>query len=405
MRKIAKSVLEFMAFFLPFLLDLYYGIVVYGNRSSTDDGLYYSSGLIYVEQGIMKGNLTAFLVQCEQPPLAKILMVIPQLILSFFGVPVASEIAPRVFERLFSSVCLGLICLATYKIGNRLRDYRSGALAWLLTVAQFFIIPYEVWLRTSIGLAEINGARLVFSAGAGIIPYFLLCTTELSSIFFICLSVYYLLDPDKKWNLTKAGVCYGFACLTKFSAIPILPAISFFWHLYKTRELRDAALKTSRFILIGLIILFLGNPVFWKIDLFSVFLSRFNLPETRHTSNFPWLILKNLFWDQDEGRRWISYSLLSIWQYPVSLYIESWLLQSFIFLFLYMSLRRKTLSDAQVMPLIWFSVIYCLFGLDVKLAQVEPYADQFFPPLSLFCSISLLTLLDENMKLAEQKRV
>ena len=140
MARIGKAILESMMFFLPFLLDLYYGLIIYGSNPSTDDALYYSSGLIYID-GIIKGNLEAFLVQCEQPPLAKILIVLPQLVLSLFGIHIAPEIAPRVFERLFSSTCLGLTCFMTYKIGNKLLDYRSGALAWLLTVAQFFVIP------------------------------------------------------------------------------------------------------------------------------------------------------------------------------------------------------------------------------------------------------------------------
>lgn len=388
-----KPVLLLLLFAVPCVIDLYLGLVVWGDLSHIDEGLYYKTAGEYLE-GVIKGDTSKFLALSEHPPLAILMVGVFRLILTSIGFG-----NPRIVERVFGAVCLGAVSLVSYKIAERTRGGGAGFLAWILTAAQLIIVPYEFWAKGPLKRAEINSFTLTASLWKeGMAPYFQFAPMVLSTMIFMSLSVYFLIDHKDNRNLTKAGICYGLASLMN-SAIPLtLLTICFLWLAHRT-GLRQAVIKTLRYGVIGWIFSILGNPVFWSIGNFLFFVERFTSGEVAHTANHIYVFLKSQFWGGmfftdiaggDESLTVGYIVLMRITLYWVTVYIELWLAQLFLILSVFSLAKGKPIMDERIIFLAWLSVMFLFLSVMMKpTGFVEPHLDYLVPPLALYCTYTL----------------
>ena len=360
--------------------------------SRIDEGLYFMTAQYYLE-GIGEGDMSRFLALSEHPPLAILMVGVFKLLLTPFGLDKA-----RIVERVFSSVCLGVVSIVSYLMAEKRRGVNAGLLAWFLTAGQLIVIPYESWGKGLAGRAEVNGFSLTFTGG-GAAPYFQFAPMVLSTMVFISLTLHFLLDYEDQGSLVKAGICYGLASLMNSVAPPILFAICFIWLTYKI-GIRSAAVKTGRVLMIGLMFMVLGNPVFWNLDRLTLSVKRFvSTNGVAHVANHPFVLLKSLFWGGtfysevrggDEPLT-VSYLILTgTLLYWVKVYLEMWLVQLFLILSVYTALRGSPLRDERTLFLAWFSVFFLFLSMMMKpVVFIEPHLDYFIPPLALYCTFTL----------------
>ncbi len=384
--------LLFLLFAIPSITDMYLGLVVWKDRMHIDEGLYYRTAGDYLK-GIVELDPSKFLSLPEHPPLAIILLGFLRVLLSPLGLD-----SPRTAERIFAAICLGAVSLVSYLVAYRHRGKRAGLLAWLLTGMQLIIVPYEFWVNGLLNKAEINGFTLTASLWrSGMAPYCQFATMVLSTMIFVSLSIHFLIDYEKKGNLTRAGICYGIASLMN-SAIPAtLITICFLWLTYKL-GVRRAIAKTFRYGIIGISLLILGNPVLWNLKRLQSSIEVFSAGETAHIANHPYVLLKNQFWGGrfhdipggDEPLTVAYLVLIGILLYWVKVYLELWLVQLFLILAIYTAIKSRPVKDERVLFLVWFSVMFGFLSMMMKPSGfVEPHIDYFVPPLGLYCAYTL----------------
>ena len=371
----------------PFLTNLFFGLVVWGGKETTDADVWYRIGSTYVE-GLAQGDLSVVFLLPDHGPLIYILMGILAKVLSFLG-----STNHILAQRLFSAVLACLVSYLTYQLGRQLGGDKVGLLSWFLVYTSLVFIPYEYWLKGSGNMAEINGFRLVFTIMANLeVPYFQFAVAELLMLCMIELSIFYLVKMEENSEVVKPSIFFGLALLVKFSCLPILIITGFFWFLHREDMVWKALTNTARYLGGAVLIAIVFNPVFWSPASFLKFLEFFTSDFARNVSPLHWIILKNLV-SSRQGLRQVYLAMYRMMSYPAALFIESWLFQLFVFTILAAFIKKKKLDTHSLLPFFWFCSTYLFFMFNEKTSQVEPYIIHLFLPMALFCSLIWMRLL------------
>ena len=368
-----------LMFLIPFVISLSYG-AAYDWPRGRDERLYYDVGKSYV-QGLRHLDFTVFDLNPEHPPLAKLVIGLLDSGLSYWGLdyfPLA--------VRLQTSLFLSMTCVMSFIIGKKIGGLRSGLTSWILLTPQFFLAPYGLWLGT-----ELNLIRL-----GGVTPIFLCTPLDIPCVFFVALSMYFLLDLQERHSIFKLGLCYGLASLTKLIAVPTVPAIILLWLLLQGKKLGESLRILVICVAVGLVVFYVGNPAVWNPkDLIRPFVV---MESVENTSTWYESFILNI--SGEDNLFFLTRFLMTILMYPTGLFVELYLVKLFTVLLLYMVLRRIPLSDSQLLLLIWFLTHYLFLSLITRTVMigsyiVNYYAVQYFVPLALFCATVVSTLYQD----------
>ncbi len=205
------------------------------DSATFDEGLYVTAGYSYLKTGDFRMNV-------EHPPLAKLLLALP-LILLDPTLPLGDPSWAKADLLDFSRVFL---------YGNRVPADRMLFAARMVAIlfTLMFGLAVALWAKWSFGAPAALVALFLFATDPNIIAHGRYATTDLLLAFFFFLAVAawagYLVRRRVR-DLLWCGVTLGLALLTKFSAVLLLPVFAV---LYVCRawqeEGQDRAATASR---------------------------------------------------------------------------------------------------------------------------------------------------------------
>jgi len=332
-----------------------------------DERIYYSVGTAYIHEGLIKGRIEIFLANCWHPPLSKIITGLLTVVL--FPMGLGSYPIPI---RIHSSLMLAILAFVTLNLGTKLFGYRSGLIAVVLMLGQFFL------QRGLTYLSQLTHAHWV------------LASINLTALISMSATIYFLYDFERRKNLWLTGVFYGLSMLSRFNAVPIMGFILLIWILSRSNSGRSAFKSILIAYLVGFAILFLGDPVFWRLDLFSKFLlmSKTDIGWGPEHSIFIWADFMDslehaphLDFVIGEAMRLIVYLLV----YPARLFQAMFLVPLFIVLLMIVSLRKKMLPCSYFLILVWLLTTFLFLDVFFK-RDITYYPIDLIPALSLICA-------------------
>ena len=371
-----------LLFLVPFLFDLWLILVRYRNYvpgPPPDELLYYTAGGIYIE-GIRRLDFSVFLFNSEHPPLSKLFIGLFRLILN----PLGLDVYP-IPVRLCTSFFLGLTCIGTYELGEKIGDMRVGLTSWFLYIIAIFSTPLELWL----GRKEISGIVFRWDLGVPLMPIDYPC------LFFSLFCVYYAFDYGRKNNIPlKVGLLLGLAALSKFTAIPILSSLIALWMIYKKTDFKAFIRDYSIILGVASIVFYAGNPVIWNpLNVMSVL--KQSAGHKQLDLRYGVFLSSPKVLSLEPGVGGWAWFLADLLFYPLALFIDSPLFTLFPLAIIYATLKQIPLNDAQFLVLLWFSIAYITifqFAWTIVLGSyfVNYYVVAMFPPLALYCSLILV---------------
>lgn len=394
--KTRKLLRDILLFITPFIISLIFPSIPAVSKHTTSrvlgvERFYHASGIGYV-QALSTGNLKYFIGGYGknphwETPLSKIVVGLLYLLLKPFGLS-HYPIPTRIHAALF----LSLTCLLTYKLAEKIRDSKTGIIAWFLLFPSFFLTPYEIWFDDELLGLMISEPHPHTAFGS--------CLVDLQSITFLILSIYYLYDFENGRNLIKAGFFFGLANLSKRIAFPILLIFSGIWFIYKKCGPRLFFKNFITYNVIGLSILIIGNPVWWDPTNIPVFLS-----DPLQTYN---MFHSTVLMDIVKGGDILQYRLIRyltyLQTYPLVLFTEFYLIQLFTIVNVVSLVHPFRLKEEHIVSVAWFFSAY-VFIASVEMSTiigsylVNYYAIHFFPPLALYCSM----VISDNLNYLPQK--
>ncbi|RLE60979.1 MAG: hypothetical protein DRJ32_02050 [Thermoprotei archaeon] len=210
----------FLVIVIPFLIRLFTWCFL--SRiiplSNYDTFVYLPVGSRYIK-GILDHDVSVLLLNCEHPPLAKLLIGLSIYLFGFTN----SFNASVLLHAMISSI----IAYFIYLMGAK-NSERKGLLSWVLFTFDPFSIHWTIsWL-------------------------------DIPMLMYMTIGIYLLYYTDNKHRYVPAGVMFGLAFLCKYTSILILFIFIMLSHLFKVINIR----YSLKAIAIGLIIL-LFNPQFW----------------------------------------------------------------------------------------------------------------------------------------------
>jgi len=349
--KHSNSLLVFSSSLLVYLLFL---LIWKRDCYVPDETLYHSVGLAYV-RGIASGDPNVFLLNCEHPPLAKIITGVFVIGLDAFGL--GGYPFPT---RIHFSLAVALLAVSVFKIGEKLGGRRAGYLFWL------FFLPVPAVTSTN---------------------YY--SVVDATSLLFLLLAFKsFLLER----RYLRGGVLYGLASLSKFVPLPLFPAMIISWILYK-RIGRGEILGMLKSICFGLLVFWLGEPLLWNVRLFSVMVQRLAL----HKHSLA--IWSTPFLHFVEGERGAIFEIMAFVFYTISYPCERFLSVNpyvVLVIFLYfLAVKGWRLLDTEALLLLWVSVAHLIFAVH----RVRMWYHDFWVvlPMSLFLASIVSRLIEKRL--------
>ena len=276
-----------------------------------------SAGVAYAK-GLLSGDLTVFRIHTQHPPLAKLItgiisLLLEPLNLGYYPVP----------PRLHFSLVVALLGILAYNVGSHVHGQSAGFLFWLL----FLPIPF---------VSSIN--------------YY--STLDVTSLLFLCLGFYFLLVKKRKWI---GGIFYGLASLSKYVPLPLFPIVTLSWNLYDGVD-RKTLGKMLQSFLLGLAIVFIGNPLLWNPESLQLMTGTLSLHGQSHAI---WTSpLLHFIEDRKKAAFEIVAFLFYLISYPSEKFSGLNLFIPVIIILYWSVLKRHRLSRFQVFLLLWTSTLY-----------------------------------------------
>lgn len=340
---LTKHINTLLVFSLSLTLYLIFLLVIVRDVQVSDESLYHNVGLAYVN-GIASGNIEAFLLNSEHPPLAKIITGLFVVFLEPFGL--GEYPFPT---RIQFSLTVALLAVYIFRIGEKIGDHTSGWLFWL------FFLPVPA-------ITSKNYYSIV----------------DATSLLFLLLAFKSsLLEKRQK----RGGIFYGLASLSKFIPLPLYPAVVMSWSLYK-REKREEILSKFKWICAGLLIFWLGEPLLWNTRLFFLMIDSLYL----HKHSLAIWSVPLLHYV--EGETEAIFEIIAFLFYTISYPSERFLsLNPYVLLMasLYLLvLKNQKLTEIETLLLLWVSVTHLIFAVN----RVRMWYHDFWMvlPMSLFLS-------------------
>lgn len=381
MTKILKNsrrlyLLYLSLFLIAFSINAYYALVVQFNYPEVgNELLYYDLASLHVEY-LFRGNFDFGSIPeaagDSNPPLSKIVLGLFRLAFDYLGV----DVFP-IPSRLLSTAAIGLTCVYVFAIGHKVKDLSTGLLAYLLLTPSFVLIPYEFWVS-----GELNGFRISLDWAYGFNR-----VTDSTCMLFLTLSVYYLLGKDMR--ISRAAIFYGLASATKYVAIPIIPSFFLLHSLSQDNDLRKTSKKLLTLIVVGVVVFIVGNPLTWSIGRATKTLST-----VRGAFEFQTLLSETL-WKMitEDFDYYLFRFLIHFIALPVGLFIEVYLVQMFAIILLLQLVGKLPFISEQMSMIEWSSVVFLTLSMIKSIVIggwiINYYSILLFPPLSIFCSLSL----------------
>jgi 4-amino-4-deoxy-L-arabinose transferase-like glycosyltransferase len=289
----------------------------------------------------------------DSPPLSKLITGIFIHTLSVFGVTKPIPI------RLHCSILLSGTSVICYSIAKKLGDESTGLLAWFLVTIQPILQP--------------EGA------------YLFLSSLDITCIFFLSLSAYYLLQDNTK-GLVLTGIFFGLATLSKYVAFVILPPFILTWTMLNSRNNSEAIKKTAIATGIGLILHLLFNPMITVPTLRETMI---NWQIREGNVHFQWSADRILLLQAFMGKSPLDVSLtrfmLKMYSLPIQLIAGYYLMSFTLLTIFYAAYNRITLSREELFPLLWFFFTFLFLELHWK--HHSYYKLLLFPSLAIFTSL------------------
>jgi len=339
-----------------------------------DEYIYYTVGGNYVRKGVLGGDVSVFLENCEHPPLSKLITGSFRVLLAPFGL----DYYP-VPVRLHCAVQMALLALAVFLVGMRFYNQEIGLLAWGLLVSQFYFQRGFTYLSTFTHM------------------FWPLASISLTCQTFMTLSLYFLYNHEKGRNLALAGLCLGLSALSRFIAIPVLLTTIVTWVTFKTRNARLAAGQILRIVLVAGLTFFAGHPLLWD--------PRYIIPLLRTiTSKMGWgpggsiylhaTFMQALIKTKNPSLILIEALRLTVYilAYPAKLFVSMFLVPLLLLSLLICSLKKKKIEDHILMWLTWLSSTLLFLEILFK-RDIIYYPVDLIPPLALLCSWFLIQIL------------
>ena len=339
-----------------------------------DEYIYYTVGGNYVRKGILDGDISAFLENCEHPPLSKLITGGFRILLAPFGL----DYYP-IPIRLHCAVQIALLSVAIFLLGTRFSNRETGLLAWVLLLGQFYFQR---------GFTYLSALTHMFWPLASIS---LTCQT------FIALSFYFLYNREQKGHLTLTGFFLGLSALSRFIAIPILLTTTITWVTFKTKNPRLAGEQLLRILLIAGLTLLVGDPLFWNPKHASFLLSTINSKmgwgprgSTYLHATFIQALLqaKNPPFIVAEALRLAVYILA----YPAKLFVSMFLFPLLLVSLPFYLLKTRYTDECILIWLVWLSTTFLFLEILFK-RDIIYYPVDLIPPMALLCSKFLIQIL------------
>jgi hypothetical protein len=272
--------------------------------------------------------------------------------------------------RVYSSLMLAILSFIVLNLGTKLFGYRSGLIAVALMLSQFFL------QRGITYLSQLTHA------------HWLLASVNLTSLVFMSASLYFAYNFERGRNLWLTGLFYGLSMLSRFNTIPIVGLVLLIWICSRSDSARSTLRSVALIYLLGFAVLFLGDPVFWRLDFISTFflVSKAKIGWGPDHSMFIWAdfmgtlqTAPHMDFVVDETLRLIVYLL----EYPAKLFQAMFLIPLFIVLLV--TRRGRVNRSACFLVLLWLSTTFLFLDVLFKRA-ITYYPVDLIPALSLICA-------------------
>jgi len=297
-----------------------YLLLLLGFRSSQaipDEKKRMYAGIAYA-RGLLSGDLTAFRVHPQHPPLAKLITGVITLLLE----PVNLAHYP-IPPRLHFSLVVALLGVLAYGVGERIDGHPSGFLYWLL----FLPIPF---------LSSTNYYSVL----------------DVTSLLFMCIGFYFLLVEKRK---LIGGFFYGLSSLSKYVPLPLFPIVVLSWSIYDGAD-RNTITDMLQSFLLGLMVVFVGNPLLWSLESLQLMMGTLS---THQQSYAIWTSPLLHFVEGEKNAVFeIVAFLFHLISYPSEKFLGLNLFIPFIIMLYWSVLKHHTLSRFQVFLLLWTSTLY-----------------------------------------------
>jgi len=312
-------------------------------------------------RGLLEGKEASYYVSgytlqrtSDSPPLSKIITGSFSLLLSKIGY--GSYPIPI---RIHSSLFLAGICTISYLIGRSLAGDSAGFVAWILLLFQPILQPQG--------------------------PEICLASLDITYLFFIATSVYFMLNPESLRNLLIASIFFGFASLSKYTAFFILPPFFFVWILLHNRSLKETIKSEAIFLAVGVFLHLLLNPYLTDPILRETMISwQFR----EGNAFFKWasneIPLVQTILDREGFDITIVKLIIRFYTLATELLMSYYLLQLSIMTLFYAAWRKESLTRDELMPFLWFA--FSLLFMQIHSKHFFYYDIILFPGLALFLS-------------------
>jgi len=352
-----------LLFLVPFLIRygwaLYFAPVPF---LTPDELIYPLAGKAYVHS-LVSWDLTGFAVNAEHPPLSKLFTALFICLLGPLGF--SDIVALRVQSCLFSA----LTCVVAYQVGSK-AGRTIGLLSW--------------------ALLSFDPISIVFS----------IASLDVTSLFFASLAFKWFLEVNEKSvrPCLLSGVCLGAATLCKYTAWPIMLG-TFALIMFLTRVSRRVFLVSLSVVAaVSLVLVILGNPLFWPPQVlgysgYQVFLEATSVykvgPEGSVVTMLDWIELAIKSWNKPLRLFYLSMFSDSLITYPFSIFSLSFLPWILLGSLIIRAGRLTDHSEFILKSLSWFLIGFLFFWFLAKSRGEPYYAVWLEPSAAIFSGYSL----------------